>query len=310
VNAESGLRGERILVTGATGAVATPIVRALASENAVTAMARFRDPASAKAFTDLGVEALACDLQGDGWDAVPDAFDYVLHFAVDRGVDGSFDAEFRASGEATMLLMQRCRSAKAFLQCSSNAVYHPNGGRPVAETAPLGDAHRDQYLTYSIGRMAGEIAARAGARAFGVPTVVARLNVPYGSVWGWPARHLRQLLAGETLLVHPTDGIFSPIHEDDIVRSLAPLLAAATVPATVVNWAGDEAVAMQDWCRLLARLIDVEPKFEVTAATFTGANADVTRRRSITGPTGVSIDEGLRRMVADHQAATTSGPAG
>lgn len=300
---EPGLSGHRILVTGATGAVATPIVRALAPANTVTAAARFRDPASARAFTDIGVDTLALDISADGWDAVPDAFDFVLHFAVDRGVGDSFDAELAASGEGTLLLMQRCASAKGFLQCSSNAVYHPNGGRPVAEDAPLGDAHRGQYLTYSIGRMAGEIAARAGARAFGVPTTIARLNVPYGSVWGWPARHLRQILAGETLLVHPTEGIFSPIHEHDIVRQLRPLLEAATVPATTVNWAGDEAVAMEDWCRRLGQLAGVEPIFERTEATFTGANADVTRRRAITGPTTVAWEDGMVRMVADHLAA-------
>lgn len=303
---DGGLHGARILVTGATGAVAHPVVEALAPTNTVTAAARFRDPESRRTFDQLGVETLSLDIAADAWDVVPDAYDYVLNFAVDRGVGESYDAEFRASGEGTLLLMQRCASARGFLQCSSNAVYAPNGGLPVAEDGLLGDAHRGQYLTYSIGRMAGEIAARAGARAFGVPTVIGRLNVPFGSVWGWPARHLRQIVAGETLLVHPTDGIFSPIHQDDIIGQIGPLLEAATVPATIVNWAGDDAVAMHDWCQRIGLALGIDPVFEYTPTTFTGANADVTRRRAITGPTAVRWRDGIDRMVADYLRTTAT----
>lgn len=298
------LEGRRILVTGATGAVAAPLVRALAPANQVSALARFRDPDALRAFESLGVATLPFDLSADRFDAIPDAFDVVLHFAVDRATGGSFDRELTASSEATVLLMQRCTSASAFLQCSSNAVYQPNGGRPVDEAAPLGDSHRSHYPTYSIGRIAAEAAARSGSRAFSVPTVIARLNVPYGSVWGWPARHARQLLAGEPIAVHPTDDRFSPIHEDDLVGQIGAIVGAASVPATVVNWAGDDAASVREWCDVLAAELGVPARYAVAPNAFAGANADVTRRRIITGPATVGWRDGMRRLAAAIAAAS------
>ena len=46
---------------------------------------------------------------------------------------------------------------------------------------------------------------------------------------------------------------YSPIHDDDIAAQLEPLLGAASVPATIVNWCGDEPVSVQEWSRLLRR---------------------------------------------------------
>ena len=41
------IEGKRILVTGPAGQVALPVVRALAADNEVIGIARFRDPAGA-----------------------------------------------------------------------------------------------------------------------------------------------------------------------------------------------------------------------------------------------------------------------
>ena len=63
-----------------------------------------------------------------------------------------------------------------------------------------------------------------------------------------------------------TDGpsVFNPIHEDDIVAQLPALLDAASVPATIVNWGGDELVSIEEWCAYLADLIGRGGKFAPT----------------------------------------------
>ena len=76
------------------------------------------------------------------------------------------------------------------------------------------------------------------------------------------------------------------------------LLQAASVPATIVNWCGDEAVSVQEWSAYMGELLGVEPRIEVQEipGASIGAVEDPTKRRAITGPCKVSWKEGVRRM--------------
>ena len=179
----------------------------------------------------------------------------------------------------------------------STILHYPWGGadtlwtRAAEEAAERGDA-----LWISV----AEGVARSASRAYGLPTVIARLGVPYGSVWGWPTRHLEDIAAGRPLVVHPSDPmLFSPIHERDIIDQLAPLVGCATVPATVVNWGGDDAVRLQEWCALMGDLIGAEPVYRTSDRAFRGAPVDAATRTAITGPTRVPWREGMTAMVAD-----------
>ena len=100
---------------------------------------------------------------------------------------------------ASLSFMELCQNAKAFLHCSSTAVYQPNGDHaPFKETDPLGDNHRVMRRSSptcrptASPRSRAEGAARWGARRFELPTTIARLNVPYGDkvrLAGVPPRH-------------------------------------------------------------------------------------------------------------------------
>jgi nucleoside-diphosphate-sugar epimerase len=139
---------------------------------------------------------------------------------------------------------------------------------------------------------------RTTCRIFGVPTTIARLNVPYGDNGGWPAFHLALMRAGSAVPVHrDLPNAFNPIHEDDIIAMLPAMLDAAAVPATIVNWGGDEEVSIEEWCAYLAELTGTEARFDRTLATIGGIPTDNARRREIAGPTTVSWREGMRRMV-------------
>ena len=91
---------------------------------------------------------------------------------------------------------------------------------------------------------------------------------------------------------------YSPVHEDDIYAQTEPLLAAASVPATVVNWAGDEPVSVQEWCawfgELLGRPVDVQVRD--APGTQPSAISDNTKRLALTGPCTVGWRDGMRRM--------------
>ena len=291
------IEGKRVLITGPAGQVALPITRALAATNDVIGIARFRDPVARAELEGLGVTCIPVDLAAGEFGDVPDDVDYVLNLAVVKS--GRWEVDLRGNAEAVGLLMAHCRSATAFLHCSSTGVYQAAGAHLQAETDPLGDNHRVIMPTYSIAKIAAEAVVRTEARQLGLPTTIARLNVPYGDNGGWPLFHLEMVLAGLAVPVHPDQpNLFNPIHEDDLVATLPALLAAAAVPATIVNWGGDQQVALEEWVTLLADLVGRPATFEVTEATIGGVTTDNQRRQALVGPTTVDWRDGMRRMVA------------
>jgi nucleoside-diphosphate-sugar epimerase len=294
--------GRRILVTGVGGQVAHPLARTLAGAgHEVWGLARLRRPGERERLEAAGIRPFAADLGQPDFAALPRDFDSVLHFAVAKS--GKWPVDLAANAEGVGLLMAHCRESGAFLHCSSTAVYAPAGAEPRAEDAPLGDHHRALLPTYSICKIAAEAVARAGCRTLGLPTTIARLNVPYGGGGGWPALHLAQIEAGQPIAVTPeAPHVYNPIHDDDIAAMLPALIAAASVPATVVNWGGSEAVSLEEWCAFLGEQVGREPRFAVAPFAIPSARIDPSRMHAIAGPTRVQWREGMMRMVAARRA--------
>jgi UDP-glucuronate 4-epimerase len=289
------MEGARILVTGPASQVALPLVRSLAGRNEVFGLARFGRAADRAVVEAAGAVPVAADL-ADDLSAVPADFDYVLHFAVVKSGDWSYD--LRANAEGSARLLAHCRSAKAFLHVSSTAVYAYEGHAPRAEDAPLGDNHRAMFPTYSIAKIAAESTVRFAAREFGVPTTIARLSVPYGDNGGWPWWHLMMMNAGAPITVHPeAPNVYHPLHEDDYIAHVPKLLEAATTPATTINWGGSEAVSIEDWTSYLTELTGLEAKLTPDPNAFGSLQLDLTRMHALVGETKVPWRDGIRRMV-------------
>ncbi len=291
------IRGAKILITGPTGQVAKPVARALAADNEVWGIARFTDAAAREGLEKAGVRCETVDLAAGDFTAVPSDFDYVINLAVAKS--GKWDKDLGANAESIGLLMAHCREVKAFLHCSSAAVYDPPDDEPRTEHAALGDNHKFLFPTYSISKIAGEVVVRSMARALGVPTTIGRLNVPYGDNGGWPFYHMEMMLGGIPIPVPPGGPArYNPIHEDDIIATIPKLLGVASVPATTVNWCGDQAVSLQEWCAYVGSLVGREPVFAESEQALRGNPTDVTRMHELIGATTVDWRDGMRRMAA------------
>ncbi|CDQ43846.1 NAD-dependent epimerase/dehydratase family protein [Mycolicibacterium neoaurum] len=291
------MRGHKILITGPTGQVATPIAMSLAADNEVWGIARFTDGAARERLERAGIHCEQVNLAAGDFSRLPSDFDYVLNLAVAKS--GRWDKDLAANAESVGLLMAHCADATAFLHCSSAAVYDPPGDEPRTEAAALGDNHKPLFPTYSISKIAGEVVARTMARTLGLPTVIARLNVPYGDNGGWPFYQMEMMLAGIPLPVPPGGPArYNPIHQDDIIAMLPRMLEAATVPATTVNWCGDQTVSLQEWCTYIGELIGRDPVFEVSDQALPTGPTDTTKMHEIAGGTSVDWRDGIRRMVS------------
>jgi UDP-glucuronate 4-epimerase len=288
-----------VVVTGVTGQVAEGLAVALAADNEVFGAARFSDPAARGRLEDAGVHCVRVDLTTGDVGALPADADVVLHFAVSKTNDWDLDLATNCGGLAW--LMEHHRRARAFLHCSSAAVYRPAGHRLLGEESPLGDNHGvwPFLRTYSIGKIASEATARWCAERHDLPTTIARLSVPYGDRGGWPAVHLEMLRRGTPIPVHlDAPSVYHPLHDDDILRSIPALLAGAAVPATVVNWGGAEAVSIEEWCTYLGDLTGLPAELQPTTATIDSGDLDLTRLHGLAGPSQVPWREGMRRMTA------------
>src|SRR5690349_16254201 len=131
----------RILVTGVTGQVAGPVAHALAADHEVFGAARFRRPADRARLEAAGITPVTLDFERlvddpATLEGLPEGIDYVCNFAVAKTND--FRRDLSANGEALGLLMRHYQDARAFLHCSSTAVYEPKGHEPIAEDDPLG----------------------------------------------------------------------------------------------------------------------------------------------------------------------------
>jgi UDP-glucuronate 4-epimerase len=298
VSAET-LSGKTIVITGATGQVAEPVAVALAKENEVIGAARFRDDVARSRLEAAGVRCVPIDLASGDVSGLPVDADYVVNFAVAKSNDWNIDLDANCGGLAS--LMEHHQNAKAFIHCSSTAVYKPMGHHVFAEEDQLGDNHAvwPFLRTYSICKIAAEATARWAARRFELPTTIARLSVPYGDRGGWPAIHLEMMLNGGAIPVHiDAPSVYHPLHQEDIFGMIPGLLAAAGVPATVVNWGGDEGVSIEAWCGYLSELTGIEARFEPTASTIDSVQIDLSRMHALVGTTSVAWRDGLRRMVA------------
>lgn len=298
------IEGARILVTGATGQVAFPIARWLAGANQVWGAATLRDDEARQRLVAAGVEPVAMDLDVGDVANLPEDVDYVLHFAFTRGSGDEFDRAMRVNGEGTGLVLEKCRNAKAALVVSSAAIYSPNPDPMHAHTedGELGRTFAPWSPTSPVTKVAEEAVARFAARAFDLPVTIARLNTVYGGPGLLPSIHIRQLQAGQEIVLPSDPNNHSPIHTDDMCAQVEALLGAASVPATIVNWAGDEVVSAQEWCAQAGQILGVEPRIAIrTGPGVPPSNiADVSRRKAITGPCKVAFADGLARLIDEY----------
>ena len=122
------------------------------------------------------VRCEAVDLAAAEFDSLP--ADFVrAQLAVAKVATG---IRSRSNAGSVGLLMAHCRRAKAYLHCHRPQL-RPAGRRTPHPALRSGRQLQGIVSDLPISKIAGEVVARTMARALGVPTVIARLNVPYAT---------------------------------------------------------------------------------------------------------------------------------
>ena len=302
------ISGEKILVTGVTGTVGAPVAKALAKDNEVWGLARFNDAAKRADIEAAGVKACAVDIGSGDFSQVPDDFTYVLHLNWMRGPLDQLEEAIRTNVEGPGLLMQHTRKAKATLVASSMIIYSPSADPEhlFSEDECIGNASYAYNATSPYSKAGLEAVARMCARAFDMKVTIARLNTVFAPGGCYLTSIINSVLGDKPVVAPHENNVHSPIHIDDIIAQVEPLLDAASNPAFIVNWGGDEHVSVQEWVRLANEWSGKQASVQVMPAPGAPiANAsDPTLRRSITGPCTKDFHTEYRRLY-ESMAATT-----
>ena len=306
------IRDEKILVTGATGALARPMVRFLARHNEVWALARFSDESAREALEEAGIHTLRVDLATDDLGCVPEDFDHLLHFAFTRRPSGHFMEAIEVNAIGAGRILQRCQRARAALVVSAATLYtpHPDPFNAYRETDDIGAVFAPWGPSSPVSKVSLEAVTRFAARAFELPTVIVRPSVPYG----WPpegcAPDMVTNVIDSVLEGRPVFSVHDPqplsvIHVDDMCEQLEPLLDAASVPARILNWCSDEVVTVQEIAESVGAQTGTPPRFEVATppGVARGAVLDTTRLRPIVGPCRRTLRDDLEALVERRRRA-------
>jgi UDP-glucuronate 4-epimerase len=315
------ISGEKILVTGVTGGVARPIAEYLARNNEVWGAARFLpadDPARTgreiritaltgrEEIEAAGIRTCAVDLGSGDLSSLPDDFTYVIHGAFARVPNrpDQFALAYRANADGPGFLWQHCRKARAALLISAGTIYGPNSDtwHRYAETDTLGGAKAHWSPASPVSKLITEAVAGSCARLFNLPTTIARLFMPWGTPRLGPSLDIARMQRGEPIMLVNGPQPQTLIHIDDVCNQIEAMLGAASVPAYVTNWAGDDEVSSRDWCEIAARQLGLVPRFEEVevAGAHGGFLADASRCRAITGPCRLRFADAYAPMIEQY----------
>ena len=295
------LSGEKILVTGVTGTAPLPVAEFLARDNEVWGVARFSDPALRERVEKAGLTTHTMDLMEPDFSKLPDDFTYVMHWTYTRRPSGEFIPAIQVNGVGAGHVLMHCRNAKAALVVSAGTIYSPRNEdtfRPFTEEDDIGGAYAPWGPTSPVSKVSLEAVARFCAEAFDLPTTIVRLNVVYGREGGMPVDDMDAIVAGRPVHTFADPYPASPIHADDMCEQVEALYAAASVPATLTNWCGDEVVTQRQWIAMAEAFSGKQAEIvhnEVPTAAG-GSVGDTTRRMAITGPCRCVFSEEMEKL--------------
>lgn len=280
-----------VLVTGANGFVGSHLVRRLAANHSVVALAR--DPTRLRA---MRIEALPADLSqpvdSKAWPATVDA---IIHLAqANVSFPESAQEMFAVNTASTQRLLDYARRSRAFrfILASSGDVYGDRRG-----LSKESDAARPAGY-YAVTKYASELIAMS-YRDYTVPCVL-RLFQPFGP--GQSGRLIPKLAErvrkGEPVLVNDGDRpLVTPLYIDDAVAAIEKTLTVAYTG--VINLAGDEAVSVRRLAEQIGSAVGRTPVFEASGRDCGDLAGDNAMMKKLLEPGPLTrLAEGLARTFA------------
>ena len=312
-----GLRGARVLVTGASGFIGRNVCRSLSACGASVTAFVGHEPAAGI----LADEVLPVDLRDRP--AVERAVrhagvNYVVHLAAKRIANDTV-AGFHASYESN--LFGTLNVAGSFLGFGDlhRFVYLSSAEEYGRAPTPFDTGRREAPLTaYGLSKLAATQLLQALAVTGGLPVAVLRATVVYGPGQGpsmFVPALVRALVAGERFPMTAGEQTRDLIYVDDVVGGILRALVSPTELGEVLSLSANAPVAVRDVALLTAKIVGggAEALLEFGALPYRHAEvmqywADNASACAALGWTpAVSLEEGLKQTVAHYRRTRGGG---
>ena len=286
------LSGRRVLVTGASGVVAFPVVVELAKANEVYAVARFSDPEQSRMLEQAGAKTIAFDLADPDLSPLPESVDVVINYAV---LPPTQPTAYEVNAGAAGRLARRYRDCEAFVHGSTGSLYQYQGERPLREDDPYG--LHSSAENYAASKIAAEFLLKHLSVDYQLPVTIVRIFSFYGPRGGGVTQRIDQIIRDEPVSIYPgVRNVHTPLYEDDYVEKTIGAAGIAKIGAEIVNVGGTEVVTTEEYCRIAGEILGKEPTFVENSKAWP-IWADTTKMVELLGPNRVSVRDGVRRTI-------------
>ena len=299
------ITGKRILVTGASGRVGTPMCeRLVADQNEVWGICRFSRAGTRERLDEMGVNTRVVQLHNPDFSQLPEDFDHIIHLGAavveltDKGqmeltCGPGFDAANDINGIGTGQLMSHFRNAKSMLLASTTGVYKASESNeehlnPTKEDAVLG-LSIPEAPNYSVSKQGQEVITRFCAQEFGLPATIARMGcAATPEVRSWSDAFMTLLKNDLPIPLVPIAegrrGWYQFIHDDDLYAHLPGLLDIASTNPPILNWTGTEIVDIVEVVEYIAARLGITPKIAEDPSGLYCDIVDTTKLQELVGP--------------------------
>ena len=295
------MKGEKILVLGASGFVGFSLSLELAKSNEVHGIARFRDESVRRLLGNAGVTVIAKDAVKDRLDDVPPDYDYVFNeLAMLRTCDDSPKEAFLANTRFAGDLVEHCRRADGVILASTGAVYKPST-EAWKESGTLSPTN-----TYALTKLCGEVLGGYVSEKLNVPACILRYFYPYGPVGigGILARWADMMHKGMPIPVNRAMvPQYNPHFISDCIQLTINAARLCKVPATILNVAGTEIKNKIELLDLIGEAIGMDYRIEENESEEKAWVADVSSMLKSLGEPKVKLKEGIGIMVKQRYSA-------
>jgi UDP-glucuronate 4-epimerase len=295
----------KVLVTGATGNVGTPLSLLLLEQGCeVHCTALFGDSTERtereRTLEEADVVCWNKDLTKDSLDDMPDDFEYVYHEAVLWGMGPEETAQDKRRVYDTNTLcignvMSRWRNVKAMAIGSTGGLFSQSP-ELVNENSPVVPEG-----TYHQGKFAMEQTALFCSTHWNIPVTILR--------YCWPANRFEDIAReivdmvqnGKPLVDSIEDPyVYTPTDIRDTVRYTARAVEAAEVPPKVLVCTGAEVVSRKMLCGMAGEILGKEPVLQdAPRHPKRRCLGDASRLYELYGPPEHSVTEVLKRVATE-----------
>ncbi|MFC1926176.1 NAD-dependent epimerase/dehydratase family protein [Chloroflexota bacterium] len=295
------MKGQKVLVVGASGFVGCKLALDLCRDNEVYGLARFRDEKVKKQLESGGVTCISKDMLKESLDDLPGDFDFVFNNLIMT----EFKSYEQRQSEAMALnaylvgrLMERCRTAKGFIQTSTNMLYPPSSGT-------VGWKEDDNVRpgeSYPLSKFTGEVVTTFCSTLWNIPTCILRLGHPYSEEGGAVYMLADRIARLDPIAVNKRQSrAYNPIYLSDYIRYSILATNFCTVSPRVINVGGIEIIPQLEMLNRIGKALGIEPiivdedapRLPLTEPTWI---TDITLLTSLMGEPLVLLEEGIKRV--------------